>query len=159
MEPDALAPYDVATAYHEAGHAVVALALGRPVHRVSVLPNHERLGQCEFRKGVFRPSEDWLETEILISLAGLAAEARHTGTYDRAAAGRDLRYVRKLSVQRASERQLERYERRMLAKTENLLADDGHWRAVERIAAELVARGVVSGRAARHFFDEACAAG
>ena len=30
---------DIATAYHEAGHAVVALVHDRPVHRVSVLPN------------------------------------------------------------------------------------------------------------------------
>src|SRR6478752_7313930 len=92
--------YDPATAYHEAGHAVVALALGRPVHRVSVLPNRDRLGQCEFRKGVFRPSEDWVEREILIALAGMAAEAQHTGTYGWDEAERDLRYARKLVLQR-----------------------------------------------------------
>jgi ATP-dependent Zn protease len=148
--------YDPATAYHEAGHAVVALALDRPVHRVSVLPNRERLGQCEFGKSVFRPSEDWIEREILISLAGMAAEARHTGTYGWVEAERDLRYVRRLVLQRAGERQAERYERRMLAKVENLLADDGHWRAVELIAAELLKHGVISGRAARHLFDRGC---
>ena len=39
MEPQPPQPqHDEATAYHEAGHAVVALALDRPVHRVSVLP-------------------------------------------------------------------------------------------------------------------------
>ena len=88
--------HDETTAYHEAGHAVVALALDRPVHRVSVLPNRERLGQCEFGKGRFRPSEDALEREILIALAGFAAEARHTGNYGREEANRDLRYVRRL---------------------------------------------------------------
>lgn len=149
--------HDPITAYHEAGHAVVALALDRPVHRVSVLPNRDRFGQCEFRKGVFRPSEDWLEREILIALAGMAAEARHTGTYSREEAEQDLRYVRRLLLQRGSERQLERQERRMLAKVEHLLADDGHWRAVELIAAELLKQGVISGRAARHLFDRGCA--
>jgi len=144
---------DEATAYHEAGHAVVALALGRPVHRVSVRPRRDRLGQCEFRKGVFRPSDDWLEQEILISLAGLAAEARHTGHYARDGADRDLRYVRRLALQRATERQLERFERRMLAKVENLLADEGHWRAVEAIAAELLKHEEISGRAARHLYE------
>jgi ATP-dependent Zn protease len=64
MEPQ----HDKATAYHEAGHAVVALALGRPVQRVSVLPDRVHLGQCEFRKGEFRPTEDWLEREMLIAL-------------------------------------------------------------------------------------------
>jgi ATP-dependent Zn protease len=150
-------PFNAATAYHEAGHAVLALALGRPVQRVSALPNRERLGQCDFRKGVFRPSEDWLEREILIALGGVAAEARHTGAYAWGMADRDLQYVRDLAVRRAGERQAERLERRLLAKAEHLLAKDGYWRAVELIAAELLRRGSISGRAARHLFDQACA--
>ena len=149
-------PFDEVTAFHEAGHAVVALALGRPVHKVSAIPGQELLGKCDFKKAVYRPSEDWLENEILISLAGLAAEARHTGTYDLVAAGQDLRYVRRLALQRTSERALERFEKRMLSKVEHILADDGHWRAVELIAAELVKLGTISGRAARHLFDRGC---
>lgn len=150
---EAASAYDPATAYHEAGHAVIALALDRPVHRVSVLPNRERLGQCEFGKGVSRPSEDWIEREILISLAGMAAEAKHTGTYGFAEADRDLRYVRRLVLKRTSERAAERYERRLLAKVEYLLADDANWAAVERIAAELLKHGAISGRAAKHLFE------
>ena len=150
-------PFDEATVYHEAGHAVVALALGRPIHRVSVLPDGQYLGLCRFGKGVFRPSEDWLEREILIALGGVAAEARHTGTYAWDMADRDLQYVRDLAVRRAGERQAERLERRLLAKAEHLLAKDGYWRAVELIAAELLRRGSISGRAARHLFDQACA--
>jgi ATP-dependent Zn protease len=151
-------PHDEATAYHEAGHAVVALALGRPVQRVSARADRERLGACTFGKGVFRPSEDWLEREILIALGGLAAEARYTGTYAWEGAARDRQYVRRLAVQRAGERQAERFERRLLARAEHLLGQDGHWRAVELIAAELLRRGAISGRAARHLFDEACQA-
>ena len=134
---------------------MAALALGRPVHRVSILPDRVRLGWCEFRKGVFRPSEDWLEREAMISLAGLAAEARHTGEYAMAEAAQDLRYVRKLALQRASERAVERLEKRLLAKTENLLADDGLWRAIELIAAELLKCKQISGRAARHLYEQA----
>jgi len=145
--------YDIATAYHEAGHAVVALAHDRPVHRVSVLPNQLHLGVCEFRKGVQRGSVDFVEQEILISLAGMVAEARHTGKYDRAAAGRDLRHVRTLALQRATEKQLDRYERRMLAKVENLLNDEATWAAVENIAAELMKHGQISGRAALHLYN------
>src|SRR5207302_3621324 len=145
-----------ATAYHEAGHAVVALALRRPVHLVSILSDREHLGRCEFRKGVFRPSEDWLEREILIALGGIAAEARLTGDYAWGGAARDRQHVRRLAVQRAGERQAERLERRLLAKAEHLLTREGHWRAVELIAAELLRRGAISGRAARHLFDQAC---
>jgi ATP-dependent Zn protease len=143
-----------AVAYHEAGHAVVALALGRPVHCVSILPDRVNLGLCEFHKGVCRPSDDWIEREILISLAGLAAEARHTGNYAWDGAARDLQYVRRLTVERAGERRAERLERRMLAKVEHLLAREDNWGAVERIVAELLRRGAISGRAARHLFEQ-----
>ena len=90
--------YDEAIAYHEAGHAAVALAPGRPVHGVSVLPDRENRGLCAFKKGAFRPSDDWLEREILIPLAGLAAEARRTGHYAYDGAARDLQFVRRLAV-------------------------------------------------------------
>lgn len=143
------------TAYHEAGHAVIALFHDRPIHRVSILPSHERLGQCEFGKGVFRPSEDALEREILIALAGFAAEGRILGTYAFEGAERDLRYVRRLVLERKSERAAPRYEERMLAKVEALLGDDNLWQAVELIAAELLKHGVISGRAARHLYDQA----
>ncbi len=157
MSAEAAPPpaFDLATAYHEAGHAVVALAHDRPVHRVSVLPNQSHLGICEFRKGVLRGSDDFVEQEILISLAGMAAEARLTGRYDRAAAGRDLRHVRTLALQRATEKSLDRYERRMLAKVEHLMGDDAVWAAVERIAAELMKHGTISGRAATHLYKQA----
>lgn len=147
--------HDLITAYHEAGHAVVALCLDRPVHRVSVLPNRDRLGQCEFAKGRFKPSEDALEREILIALGGMAAEARFTGTYHMDAADHDLRYVRRLVLERKSERAASRYEERMLNKVEAMLGDDEAWRAVELIAAELMRHGVISGRAARHLFEQA----
>lgn len=149
-------PYDEGTAYHEAGHAVLALILGRPVQRVSVLPDREKLGHCQFGKGVFRPSEDWLEREILIALGGLAAEARHSGVYGWGGASRDRRYVEELAVQRAGERRAERLQRRLLAKAEHLLADEGHWRAVELLVAELLRHGSISGRTARHLFERGC---
>lgn len=148
--------YNPATAYHEAGHAVVALILGRPVERVSVLPDRELAGHCRFGKSVFRPSEDWLEREMLIALGGIAAEARYTGNYAWEGAARDQRYVESLAEQRAGARRAERLQRRLLAKAEHLLAQEGHWRAVELIAAELLRQGAISGRTARHLFERGC---
>ena len=147
--------HDEVTAYHEAGHAVIALALGRTIHKLSILPNRERLGECRFGKGNAKPTDDWLEREILISLGGLAAEARFTGTYATEEAKQDLRFVRRLALERKSERAVERYEQRMLDKVEYMLADEGTWKAVELIAAELMKHGTISGRAARHLFDTA----
>src|SRR3954452_22046016 len=106
--------FDAASASHEAGHAVASLALGRPVHQVSVLPDREFLGLCEFRKAVFRPSEDWLGREALIALGGIAAESRRTGQYAWAEAGRDFDYVRSLALKRTgNDRQAQRLERRL----------------------------------------------
>src|ERR1035438_1078951 len=152
MEPT----LEQATAYHEAGHAVLALILDRPVECVSILPDREHLGICEFGKGVYRPSEDWLEREILIALGGIAAEARLTGIYAWDAAARDQQYVQRLVVQRAGERRAARLQRRMLAKAEHLLADEGHWHAVELIAAKLLQSREISGRTALHLFERAC---
>ena len=147
--------HDEVTAYHEAGHAVIALALGRTIHKVSVLPNQLRLGECQFGKGNARATDDWLEREILIALGGMAAEARFTGTYATEEAAQDLRFVRRLALERKSDRAVERYEQRMLDKVEYMLADEGNWKAVELIAAELMKHGEISGRAARHLYEQA----
>ena len=131
---------------------MIALALGRTIHKVSVLPNRERMGEVRFSKGA-KPTDDWAEREILIALGGMAAEAQHTGTYAMDEATQDLRFVRRLALERKSERQVERYEQRMLDKVEYMLADEGNWRAVKLIAAELLKHGAISGRAARHLFE------
>lgn len=150
-------PIDEATAYHEAGHAIMALALGRPVAFVSALPDRKHLGTCHFGKAVFRPTEDWLEREMLIALAGLAAESFRTGNYDWSAAGKDLASAERLALDRAGgdERKAQRLLRRYLSKAEHILGQEAQWRAVERLAAELVRLGEVSGRAARHIHAEA----
>ncbi|MGL4422962.1 MAG: M50 family metallopeptidase, partial [Gemmataceae bacterium] len=69
----------MATAFHEAGHAVVATALGRVVHRISIEPKQRYLGRCEFGPGRRQPTDDWRSDEILIALAGMVAEAQQTG--------------------------------------------------------------------------------
>jgi ATP-dependent Zn protease len=148
----------IATAFHEAGHAVMALVVGRPIQRVSIASDELRLGHCELRKGSIRPSQDVLETEILFLLAGLAAQARHAGDYDWDGATQDLRHVRTLTLTRAgNERQAERLERRMLSKVERILERPEVWLAITAIAEELLRNVTISGRAARHLYDEAAA--
>jgi len=136
----------------------MALVLGRPVQRVSVLPDRVRLGHCEFKKGKTRPIHDPLETEILVLLGGLAAEARYTGRYCLSGAAQDLRSVRSLAQMRAAgQKQVERLERRLLNKAENILDQPGIWSATERIAGELLRLTTISGRAVRHLFEQAAA--
>lgn len=158
-------PRLLATAYHEAGHAVMAIALGRPIQKVTIAPGQselgiQRLGLCQIKKGRTRGSKDWLEDEILILFAGMVAESQLTGSYCLGGATQDLKAVRRYVMMRATgERQVERLERRYLNKTENHLSDPMIWSAVERIAAELLRCETISGRAAQHFFDQAQAQG
>jgi len=160
-EEDAYAFALKATAYHEAGHAVMALFLGRPIDKVTISPGKsaigvERLGACHMKKGRGKGSKDWLEDEVMILLAGMVAESQITGQYCAAGAAQDLRFVRRFLQSRAEgERQVERLERRLLSKTENHLSDRALWSAIEKIAAELLKNQTISGRSARHLFDEA----
>ena len=154
-------PRLIATAYHEAGHAVIALALGRPLQRVTIIPGKthagiDTLGQCQIQKGRFRPSKDGLEDEVLILFAGMAAEAQITGEYSTAGATQDLRAIRRWVQSRAGgERQVARLERRLLDKTEYMLSDKATWQAVEWIVAALLEHQMISGRTARHLFEMA----
>ncbi len=147
-----------ATAFHEAGHAVMALSLGRIVLQVSIIPSKTKLGECQLQKGRSKPTKDALEDDILILYAGMAAEAMLTGEYHLPGAAQDLKFIRKLISQRAGgAKQIERLERRLLAKTENILSDSATWKAVEKIAEALLDEETISGRAARHWYDHCLA--
>lgn len=151
----------MATAYHEAGHAVMALLLGRPIEKVTISPaslqtGGNRLGACKIQKGRTKASQDPLEDEVLILLSGMVAEGHYTHRYCQAGASQDLMNVRRLLATRApKERQLERLAKRMLNKTEHLLDDEVNRKAIVMIAKELVAKETISGRAVRHLLDAA----
>ncbi len=148
-----------ATAFHEAGHAVMAVLLGRTIQKVTIQPGKMvggggRLGLCQMQKGRSKPSKDWLEDDVLILLAGMVAEAHFTGSYCPVGAAEDLRMMRRLIRSRpGSERQLERIQRRFLDKTEHILRDDQTAWAIARVADELIEKTTISGRAVRHFLD------
>ena len=151
-----------ATAFHEAGHAVMAIALGRQIEKVSIAPAQlqtggVRLGSCAIQKGRgTRSAKDRLEDEALILFAGMVAEAQYTAEYCEHGADQDLRAVRRLLRQRAaSERQLARLESRLLDKTEHLLSDTAHAKAVELVAKELLKHQTISGRAVHYLIDQA----
>jgi ATP-dependent Zn protease len=146
---------DMATAYHEAGHAIVALSLGRSVEKVSIVRNSIRLGAVQMGKGRNGRKQDYCETEALILLAGLVSEERFTGEYNWGGAQQDLRTLRRLSLSRVDTvAKAEKLERRLIDKTAHHLEQDGHWEAVEALAAALMEAKLMSGRAARHLFEE-----
>lgn len=155
-------PEQMAVAYHEAGHAVMAIIVGRPIQKVTISAANMatggvRLGACKIQKGRSKPTKDWLEDEALIFFAGMVAESHFTGQYCEQGAGQDLRIVRKLlsRTRAASQRQLEKLERRLLDKTEYLLAEEQHSKAIQLVASELIEKSTISGRAVAHLFNQA----
>ncbi len=144
------------TAFHEAGHAVVALLVGRPVQKVSIIPSQNRLGSCHMSKGRSKKAQDTLESEMLILLAGMAAEGRVAGRYNVAGAQQDLMMVQKLASQRAgNQRQMEKLVHRTLDKVNHMLRDQATWSAVKSIANALLDSESISGREAKHLLTMA----
>jgi len=151
-----------ATAYHEAGHAVMAVLLGRPIEKVTVSPGQlqaggSRLGVCKIQKGRTKPSKNGLQDDVMILLAGMVGESLATGRYNQAGATQDLQMVRALlTANRAkNDARFQKLARRMLGKTEHLLFAPAAKQALRHVAEELSERETISGRAVRHFVEEA----
>ncbi|MGJ8672873.1 M50 family metallopeptidase [Rubritalea sp.] len=142
------------TAYHEAGHAVMAILMGRSVQKVSIIPSQNRLGAVTMQKGRAKQVQDKLEAEMLILLAGMAAEGRKSGQYNLVGASQDLRMVEKLALSRAGNpKQATKLIHKTLDKTQHLLSNKANWSAVKAIAKELLENESISGRAAVHHLE------
>ncbi len=88
------------TAWHEAGHAVVRLALGGRVDKISILPRGQALGvtysiQEEERLLLTRDS---LHKELMVLMGGRAAESQFVGQVS-AGAGNDMEKASQLARQ------------------------------------------------------------
>lgn len=133
----------VANAYHEAGHAVAAFALGIPVKHVSIMPDpkrgsagHVRLGKCR--------SVDAMHKQGIVALAGEAAQRRynprsvrrHHGGGDRQAVA-DYAFERTGSGEQAT----------LLARLWGLQARDlveKRWGAIHLIATALLRQSTLN---------------
>jgi hypothetical protein len=150
------------TAYHEAGHAVMAFRTGRSVLRISIMPEEGRCGHVAFRPragwdrvspgqfGAFRGRERWIEREILILLCGFAAESRFTGRNNYVGAGEDYEEAFALAeVLHPRGLVRDHYLVSMLARARAAVQEPEVWVQIEALAAALLARPVLSPRAAR----------
>ena len=149
------------TAYHEAGHAVMAVSLGRTIQQATIVSaklqtGGVRLGAVKMQSGRSKATRDWLEDDVLILFAGMVAEAQFTGQYCPRGAATDLRAIEKLLSTRANtQRQLEKLHRRLMDKAEHILGDEIHSKAVRWVAEQLIQHQTIKGRMVKHFLNQA----
>ncbi|WP_052315628.1 hypothetical protein [Singulisphaera acidiphila] len=147
------------TAYHEAGHAVAATMLKRAICELSIVPTEDSLGHILKTKPPdgFRPDINgdnrtlaWIEREVLIGLAGPAAEAKHVGRYDHRGARGDYKMAANLaSHHHGFGKVLEKYLDYMVARAEDFVAAPHHWVQIEDLAAAILVHKVMKPKAIR----------
>jgi hypothetical protein len=153
-----------ATAYHEAGHAVAAFHLGRPISRVTITPDGNVLGSVRhypIRGKWLQPdvvidtrTEKFLEASITVLLAGPSAERKARGRWNHTGASSDRERAGDLAFRLVgSEKQLQRYWAWREQIASDLWENAYVWEQVQRLAAELLKRKTMSGRAVREVLE------
>lgn len=156
------------TAYHEAGHAVVAYLLGRSVRLVTIVPSEDGtlLGHVLYVPPRLKDEYQYwgspslkraaFENIVRISLAGSIAEGRMAGRQSHRQASSDYRYaVEVVSGLVGDDRELSAYLNWLWISTENLLSVKPHWRAVEALAQKLLELRTIKGKDAKEIIRNA----
>jgi ATP-dependent Zn protease len=148
-----------ATAYHEAGHAVMMLHLGVRFRTVTIVPEEDSLGHVlKHKVRNFRPDIEMnartlfsIDQQIMCSLAGPAAEARFAGRYNRRGAKWDhdnaAKLVDYLAGEGAGEYAL--YLRLYKLRAKNMVNSLHFWKQVQSVAQSLLNRQTMTGEEVR----------
>lgn len=149
-------------AYHEAGHAVAAYALGRPLPELSMEPEEEALGTCSFSLWeAFEPEPqggpeavERIEVEIITTLAGPLAEELATGVFHEEAAESDLLLTIELAdLLIGGPEEREACLDALHERAEAILRE--HWSAVQALAEALVRKRRIDAARARSLIEGA----
>lgn len=119
----------IRTAYHEAGHGVIAYRFGHYGDRISIKSDGENSGSAQTEAESCDGSTD--REQIVVLFAGLTAERVHdAGADPRGAAGDEERAVKLLRFQPNGA------EKELRAQTAELVKKN--WREIEAVATALV---------------------
>jgi hypothetical protein len=164
-----------ATAYHEAGHAVAAIAYGKGIRRqgATIVPDLKgALGSVWMRKhipgdpsvgGAYRGDlltgrmRLRIEEDVMVKLAGEGAQRRfrpssvrsHHGRSDRETANDLLMYIV------GDERELKAYWRLLIVRTENFVRNPMRWMQIEAIARALMEKKTLGPGELRQVYADA----
>ncbi len=153
------------TAYHEAGHAVAAYVLRRRFTNLSIVEDEYTLGRVSFAKHhpKFQPdvmsfdeSRSQIERDVMISAAGDAAEFLLSGRHDWRGAHQDTQNAHDMASYLCGDPEEETaYVRWLWIRTQNLLRQPIHWRAIEVLAAALLEQERIGQKEARVIIRDA----
>src|SRR5437660_707360 len=130
-------------AFHEAGHAVMATILRRPIHRASIRETHGLTGYVDFKHAssalaeVREEHRPILEADALILLAGRAAECERTLGSPLSHASLDKQNARTLlAMLEDSEEVVTAWMRYLLVRAQSMLQSE--WPMVHAVAHALL---------------------
>ena len=138
----------IATAYHEAGHAVVAIQLGFQFKHITIIPgDDDSLGHILYEQYTMflnvghRSFARDLRDYLVSNRAGPIAEERYTGRWnDVGAAGDDEHFLSMLYRMYGDRR--DRHARDLTRQARRLVAT--HWRGIECVAQALIREQTLS---------------
>lgn len=155
------------TAYHEAGHAVMRLQLGRRPTRASIKPRaaDNSLGHVahlgtKLDVDWIDPRDwrlqRWAETEIMVAMAGGEAERIYSGRCYHAGCAADSRRVSEivLRTEGLNDRRQLAFVTWLREKTRDRLGNSLVWLRVEAVAAALMQRETLTGAEIRQVCEE-----
>lgn len=154
------------TAYHEAGHALIAFVLRRRVCRLTIVPEGGATGTCLY--GAFRGDviadaarNRWtrfrLEREICLSLAGPVAESirAHGRTHAAGARGDMVAAQNLAAVLARSESEMHAHVKWLWTRTRNVLHTPELWTLVCRVSDALLNAKTIRERELRTMLSDA----
>jgi hypothetical protein len=150
----------LATAYHEAGHAVVAFKLGIRLHRdgVTIEDGEGYSGLCatkpRLQGDISADAPERMKTraerQVMVFLAGLEAQRKHRVSSVRSyhAHGDYLHAVDYLSPFSESMEEVNAWLRLLMIRTMDIMNSEVWWGAIEGLARMLMEKRTLSGREA-----------
>jgi hypothetical protein len=146
----------IATAYHEAGHALVAWLLGIRLRRVTIVPSKkDNFDGCCYHAKIVRgkhPEFDdspgafvRMQKHVMVCLAGIISQRRfNSRTVRRWDASGDYRLIFPIVSNRlSSDKETTAYLSWLEVKTDELLRQPHNWARVKLLARELLARNTL----------------